>query len=503
MGSAVTSSPTRRPSIPLTEGLRLVGVSWRVHAWRVLLFSLPFLAFSLWTSRLDFVSNAHAHLTAKALLAIDRLRLEVIGFLYPPLPFLLVLPAPRVWMPSLLASLAAGATVWLLWYDLERTGLPRIARMLIVASVAASPMYLFLASQSFPDILALHLVVVAWHYYINFVRSGHTFSGFVAGMVLGLAFYANFFTLFYALTFAALVPLYRSEQTGVASDRALWAAVSQAFVTAFPALWAVASWTYVNWVFTGNPLTYLADPAAAVIDRTRIGVPWSERPAWIAEYSRELVLQPFLWGSLVLNAWLRPRRTVPLVIVAMLPSLIRVLGLSYSVPLALGTYAVLALLALPERIPRWVTPMLVVLAALQVVASATLLRDAGEVRKWEDTVVMGQSHPQDTEETAFARALRAAPPYSILADDRSAYRLIARAGSARPFLLPADPSFSQALETPDRLVRYVLVSADPAEGDMVSSRFSEGTPSAFVVDGFWGDWTLYRRVDASSLLSSR
>ncbi len=500
MVSPGISTPARPPQPQQTEELRLVDLTWRGHLARVLLFSFPFLAVALMAHRLAFLSNTHAHIVEKALLAADRLRLEVIGFLYPPLPFLTVLVLPRPWMPSVLASVAAGGIAWLLWYDLERTGLPRLWRMLLMVSVVVTPTALYLATQAYPEVLALHLVVVAWHYYNNFVRYGHTFSGFVAGLVLGLAFYANFHAFLYALLLAVLVPLIRRSTNCSQEPNERWATLSQMLVTAFPALWAAASWTYINWVFTGNPFTYLAEPAAAVIDPMRWGTPLGERVEWLRDFAAELLAQPLLLTVLALNAWRYPRRVVPLVGLVSLPSLIRLAGLSYSLPFALGTYTLIALLALPERLPRWIGPLLVIFAVLQGISGTSLVVREGEVSQWERVLTTQRARTSDLEELALAAALRQASPRSILADDRGAYRIIARTESARPFLLPADVEFATALAQPAERVRYVLVSQLAAKGDLVSAQFQQGPPPGFVVDGSSASWVVYRHRDAPSLL---
>lgn len=499
MASVVISSPGPLPSTPARTELRLVGLRWWEHSIRVVLFSLPFLGFALMTQQLGFATNAHAHVTAKALLALDRLRLEVIGFLYPPLPFLLILPWPRLVTPALLGSMAAGATTWLLWYDLERTGLPRLWRALTLAAVVAVPSMLFLATQAFPDMLTLHLLVVAWHYYWNFVRYRHTFSGFVAGLVLGLAFYANFYSLLFALALASLVPLFRRIEKEEAGPREGWAAASQILVTAFPALWAVASWSYVNWVFTGSPFTYIAEPVAAVVDPVRWTMPWNARWSWLPEFGRELLSQPLLLAAFVLNARYFPRRVVPLAVLTVLPAIARFLGLAFSLPLVVGSYAVLAILALPERIPRWLGSVLVILALAQGIAGTSLVQEAGESREWLQVVTTGRTRPIDQREAELARLLREAPARSVLADDRSAYRIVARTGTAHPFLLPADRSFDAALDEPGRFVHYILVTTTPSDRDLVSERFAASPPPGFVVDGRIGDWTLYRQNEAASL----
>lgn len=501
MGSVATLKSKLRKSQRIDQ-LRLVELPWQQHFLRVVLFSIPFVGVALLSYQGGFLSENHAHLVAKTLLAADRRRLEVIGFLYPPLPFLLTLVLPHPFTPSLLASIAAGATTWLLWYDLERTSLPRLVRMLLVVSVVLTPGFLFLATQSLSEILALHLVLVAWHYYLNFIRFGHTFSGFVSGLVLGFAFYVNFYALLYALTLAILVPLFKPD-TEATEARSGWFVVSQVFVTAFPALWAVLSWTYINWVFTGNPVTYLVEPGASVIDEFRFRASLGERLSDLTEFGRELALQPLLWGVLLLQGWKQWRRVLPLLLLISLPSMIRLLGLSCSVALALSTYAVLALAAVPERLPRWVGLILVTLAAAQAVLQASLVYETGEIREWEQVVVMDERQGKAEVELTLGRFLHEASPAAVLADDRSAYRVIARTRTARPFLLPADENFAAALASPAEFVQYVLVTRNPQPRDRVSALFGTDPPAGFILDGQVGDWFLYRREEAPPLLTSR
>jgi len=214
-----------------------------------------------------------------------------------------------------------------------------------------------------------------------------------------------------------------------------------------------------------------------------------------------LLSQPLLLAAFVLNARYYPRRVIPLSVLTVLPAVARFLGLAFSLPLVVGSFTVLAILALPERIPRWLGPALVFLALVQGIAGTSLVQRAGESREWLQVVTTGQARSIDQREAELGKLLREAPARSILADDRSAYRIIARTGTARPFVLPADQIFYAALDEPGRFVRYILVTATPSDRDLVSERFASGPPVGFVVDGRIGDWTLYRQEVAPSLFA--
>lgn len=115
-------------------------------------------------------------------------------------------------------------------------------------------------------------------------------------------------------------------------------------------------------------------------------------------------------------------------------------------------------------------------------------------------MLTGVPRQEDRFELEIGRRLQQAPPRQVLTDDRSAYRLIARTGTARPFLLPPDPEFLLALNAPEAYVDYILLPTDSVPGvDLVADRYSRRPPDGFVVDATWPGWVLYRRETAPSL----
>lgn len=492
---------SRNCETPEPEGLRLVGTSWRGHAWRVLSFSVPFVALAWYVLWAGFLSDAHAHVVAKALVAADRGRLEVIGFAYPPLPYLLATLWPSAWWVTALAGLAGGATAWLLWYDLRRTSLPFLVRTVLLASVILTPSFVLLATQAFADVLALHLLLVSWFYYLNFVRQGHTWSGFTAGLVLGLAFFASFYAVVFALAYALASPVYAGLQADE-WERSREADLARAVVILFPPLWALASWSYVSWVFTGEPLRVFTDPASPVAIPTDVGTLARAFERAVTETAREFALQP-LFAVVTLLAWVYGhRRVLALIAVPLVVMVIRTLGFSFGGAFALVLYAVIALVALPRRLSVSWGALLVLVALAQAAVTSGYAADAGDYAAWHGVVTTGQVDPAARAERDLAGRLSQAPPRSILTDDQEAYRLIALAGTARPFLLSADPSFSAALESPVDHAQYVLVAARARDDRaLVSARFSAAPPAGFVLDGVLSGWALYRRVDVPSLLT--
>ncbi|MFN3929510.1 MAG: hypothetical protein ACK4OK_07745, partial [Thermoflexus sp.] len=118
----------------------------------------------------------------------------------------------------------------------------------------------------------------------------------------------------------------------------------------------------------------------------------------------------------------------------------------------------------------------------------------GEPARWWNALNAGPL-PEDQIEQRMARYLARLPCGSILADDREAFRLIARAGTACPFVLPPDPIFEMAVVAPERFVSYVLVAEHPTRllGPL-EARYRDRPPKGFVAELSWPGWRLYRRI---------
>jgi hypothetical protein len=125
-----------------------------------------------------------------------------------------------------------------------------------------------------------------------------------------------------------------------------------------------------------------------------------------------------------------------------------------------------------------------------------------EVAEWRSLLTSGTPALSAKRDTVIAQSLRDAAPYSILADT-SAYRLIAYSGTARPFLLPVDPSFAAALDNPARSVQYILVTTNgDSASNPVAARYRDRAPRGFQPEAAWPGGLLLRRDDALPLLDS-
>ena len=401
-----------------------------------LLLALPVGAAALALVQEGYLSHANAAYLGKVYTALDRGKLETLGFSYPPLPLLLLLPWPSPWAPAVLGALALGLGFGLLLTEARRRSEPLL--LVLFAGFLLSPAPFYLVAEDLAQTLGLVFLWWAWTFYRRWLDEGLSFHLFASGLVLGAAVYTTPIALPLGLFFALGLGLFRRLEPPA------WAAAS--LVLLFPLLSTLFAWGYLSWTFTGETaFLYAALPK----ETPSLGTVLLASPAYLG------------MGLLIL---LRPRASfllypVPLLLFLALPPL----GFGYTLPLAVGLLFLFALGGLPRLAlgPR-IRAVGLGLALLQAALGWALLPSP--------------EPPPDALERAIGQALAQAPPRSILADDRESYRLLAWAGTARPFLLPPDAGFTLALSAPSLYVDRVLVC--PGAGALYR-RYGEDDPPGF------------------------
>ena len=401
-----------------------------------LLLALPVGVAALALVQEGYLSHANAAYLGKVYTALDRGKLETLGFSYPPLPLLLLLPWPSPWAPAVLGALALGLGFGLLLTEARRRSEPLL--LVLFAGFLLSPAPFYLVAEDLAQTLGLVFLWWAWTFYRRWLDEGLSFHLFASGLVLGAAVYTTPIALPLGLFFALGLGLFRRLEPPA------WAAAS--LVLLFPLLSTLFAWGYLSWTFTGETaFLYAALPK----ETPSLGTVLLASPAYLG------------MGLLIL---LRPRASfllypVPILLFLALPPL----GFGYTLPLAVGLLFLFALGGLPRLAlgPR-IRAVGLGLALLQAALGWALLPSP--------------EPPPDALERAIGQALAQAPPRSILADDRESYRLLAWAGTARPFLLPPDAGFTLALSAPSLYVDRVLVC--PGAGALYR-RYGEDDPPGF------------------------
>jgi len=404
----------------------------------------------------EHLSNTHAQYLSKVLQALARGRFEAIGFSYPPLPLFLLLPWPKPWATVLLGALGLAGVLYLVKEEIQK----RKQRFLLALPVTffLSPIPVELIVKDYAQVMALFLLLLAWKFYIRWLEKRLIFFGFASGLTLGVAIYVTPLALLFALIFAMGFGLFGKWPL------ATWA--TGGLILFFPVAIGIGAWAYLAWLFKGSGV-FLYD-----------GLQHPAPPFWVL-----LASTPVYWAvALIILARPSVQSFVylsPLVALG----LANQLGMGYTLAAGVGLLGFFALSGMPRRVPVWGK-------ALFVAASL-----AQGVWLWR-TVPLPQVTPEETIEMAIGRALTHATAQDILTDDSTAYRFVARAGTARIFLLPYDPGYSLALSAPSLFVRYVLVCRGPSA---LYSLYWESPPKDFYAEWSFSGCKFYRKRGAPPL----
>ncbi len=422
--------------------------------------SLAYYLVSSGLERAGYVAPNLVFFGEKSALALHGLppRLVNVGFVYPPLSFLLQLPFPN---PLIGGAVMAGASVTCVLAFLDRASIADpVLRRIAQAYVLCSPVLLFLAAEDPGTLLFALLLAASIHFITRFLRNEYSLDLFIGSTLLGLTFFLDFrsFVLLVALVPAAALPLWRHSRAQ---------AISVALTIAVPTVFFALSWSYVNWIFLGDPFAYVHGRGS--LFRTfpitpellaAAGDPIATlRVALTAIVASLPVTLPYFVGL----ATLRRRRavyTIPAIAVYASPLVLVVWsifsGLYRPTIGLLALFVLVVFFSLDAIKPsRWLTASV----ALSLVASCVLpfFAPAPEERAFVSALI-GRG-PIDANLTPFRQiAAKLGASGSILIDDAILYPLVYVSPSPERFVLPYQYGYASALSNPQAYVRYVVVA---------------------------------------------
>ena len=328
-----------------------------------------------------------------------------------------------------------------------------------------NPYAINLALYNTANVLGLLLIYLSWNSFQVYMKKSLSFHAMISGIFLGIAS----FSIPIAIYFALIFPLYYA----ITKTLKQWQeSLAISFMIAFPALSAIAIWGYVSWLFTGHPVWGYP---SILENHLSFEIPLATLPVFFA--TSIILLVSRLYRLLAVQMF-------PLIFLFFLKNN---LG---STVLAAGFILLFSLIHLPRFIPRWGKTILV----FAIIAQAILSLQTKQIKtNWDPKLSKATQV-----EAATAHLLAHAPKNSILTDDRATYSLIARTGTASPYLLPSSIYFTEIAERPANYVLYVLLSNENGNG--LLDRYIEHPPKGMILDAHFSHYTLYRKDAAPPLL---
>jgi hypothetical protein len=495
-------APVHRPPSRLLPGLLLfIGLA------------LFYAGLNIWLAGHGYAGDFDQHRWAKVLatLDVDEFRLEHIGLLYPHVPIYLLSMLHSLFgvgsaaTPVLLSGISTALLLGLWNRHMRHKGYRLRVRLAMVALFATHPFALWAASSALNTSLAV-LFFYVFGYACYLIISVHDVRAVImAAFLLPILFLTDERTTF---VFLALLPLLPFLAPPRMQENSLLSVYS---LMGFPLAVAVAGWIYLNWVFHGDPWSFLhateASFRGAVMqpESTPWLVHWGGQwlaPALIALAAAAMAFPLPLWltwknrhygrrMAAALALFLHPVIAVGLATAAFfLDDMINIVVL-----LLAATMTVI--LFVPRQHAR--LPLLLALLALGNAGGwlALSLYPGQQANAWLQAM-RGKAVEQDETLAELGMWLKANPGETLL-DDRPLYRAIVARGHARDLVLPFTHQFKNEMKRPAPITPQIVVShpAGPAAAlDRVTQQFPtlfrEGLPGyALAFDN--GDWRVWRR----------
>lgn len=450
-GSTAVAHGVRLPASRRLRVITFVGVAALLAVAYYVLVSV--------LERQGFLGASLAFFGEKGSLALHGLppRLVNVGFVYPPLSFLMQLALPT---PLVGQAVIAGICVTAILQFLATSVADRALRWIAQAYVLASPIFLYLTVEDHSTLLFILLLAVSVHFITRFLRDDYSLYLFVGSTLLGLTFFLDFRSawLLLAIVPAAAIPLWRRSRAQ---------AISVALTIAVPTVFFFLAWSYVNWIFLGDPFAYVHGrgsffrtfPVTPSLLAAAGDPLQTARFAVIALIGSLPVTLPYFVGLATLRGG-RPAYTVPAIVVYLSPVVFIVFAIYgglYRPTVALLALCVMVLLFSLHAIKP--SKILTVTLAISLVASfiAPFVSPSSDERAFGNALI-GRGAIDANLAPFRDLAAHLGTDGQILIDDSALYPLVYTLGSSGRFILPYQYEYASALSNPSKFVQYVVVA---------------------------------------------
>lgn len=434
--------------------------------------------------------------------------------LYPQVQYYLLtllsvipgLKSPQV--PYLISAAAAAGLLTHFTIRLRFVGTPPLMIVLTVLLVAANPVFLWSATNGGGEMLGITLYYALGLAMIVLRYSHSLHAHMMLGFVLLMFFITDARSLYLAITLLPLLPLVVQKHILRLNP------VAPILVLYLPLLFMIGIWLALNWIYTGDSLAFLKDPASPFLG-ARISADYLP---WRSAYGQQF------WASTLISAGLLGI-CYPILLLVQLPPIRRTrvyaaaLGLT-GMPIfasGLATWAeftqspadilvfviggVMALLTTGMILRDRPSQVLALLLAGMIGSLALFQRyPAVGMDGWFDALAgrtVTSPRSEDLRLGTWARDID-----GLMIDENTAYAVIAARGGATGLYLTFSDRFKQSVGGGRLVAEWVAVPSpgrDARQRDQVVHNFpklyADGAPGYVLVYDRDG-WRVYAAEDA-------
>jgi len=477
--------------------------------------------------------------------------LAAIGFVWSPLPSLLMLPLlpfkllfPQLvqlgFAANIVSAVSMGGAVYLTWRILNDLAIARPWRLILTLLFAIHPMIIFYGANGMSEALFLFFLILSVRFLMAWLRTGRLEWQVYAGLALGGAYLCRYEALPAGLGALAVVAIVSWMRGQANREQRLVTALCDAAIVGAPFALAVAVWAVASYIIVGHPFEQFASIYGNDSQMRTLSLGHSSADV-LGALVQVLALQPLLIAAIAFGG-LRAARRRDLRVLAIIAVLVPVLlfaGWARSngtiapwlryfiavIPLAvlMAGFAVgeagetIGRLGLRGRLKTSLKVAAVMSVAVAVAASAAAMTDPSVAPEegHELSYLTTGGHVSADQERAARRFVteRAIADYldglhlprgSVLVDSFIGYAIVLSSTRPEQFVITSDRDFKQAIADPSGTgVQYILV---PRERGLASldainraypTMYESGAGIGHLVSEFpnvgdGADWRLYR-----------
>jgi hypothetical protein len=194
----------------------------------------------------------------------DPPKLTAIGFVWPPLQTIVLLPGALI--KPLATSLAAlpltsaafgAALVVLLDRTMRSARIGRLPRWVIVCSVAVNPIIVYYAANGMAEIVYLTFLTSALYFFVRWAERGTWTDAALSAIAFGGGALLRYeVALWLALAAVGLVVIARRRHEPLQIE-------STGLALLTPCVYAIVLWAYLNWQIIGSPFGFFTEQIPA------------------------------------------------------------------------------------------------------------------------------------------------------------------------------------------------------------------------------------------------
>jgi len=239
----------------------------------------------------NFYAHEGIFLMEKAQLATrgNPPRLENLGLIYPPLPYLFYLPLGLTSNPisSLIISTSWGALIvalcirYLRWIPGKN-----VIKFALTVLLFINPVFLYVIFAQPSQTLYILFFVIFVYSFFRFNETRIPYYIVLSGVALGAMSGIRYDTFFLTLVLIPFAPFLISESTEFNATRIF----ALTLMLVLPTFIVLGSWVYLNWIFAGEPFYFYFSPYS-----------------YFKQVSKEMSLRPELAeakGNIILSFWI-------------------------------------------------------------------------------------------------------------------------------------------------------------------------------------------------------